>query len=141
MKIKVKVENGGVIPSYSKEGDAGLDLTAVSLVFDAESGFYEYDTGLSVEIPVGYVGLLYPRSSLSKMNLLLANHVGVIDSNYRGNIKVRFKKINIHVEKIYKVGDRVAQLIISACPKVEFDKVDSLDDTVRGSDGFGSTGN
>lgn len=127
------------IPSYSKEGDAGLDLTATSK--EENSLYIEYGTNLAIEIPEGYVGLLYPRSSISKYHLVLANSVGVIDSNYRGEIKVRFKKtIDNSYENIYNVGDRVAQLIIMPYPSIELVEVTELSDTVRGAGGFGSSG-
>lgn len=139
IKIKKLVEQA-VIPSYSKEGDAGLDLTAVSVntTDNGDYGFIEYDTGLAVEIPEGYVGLVYPRSSISKTGLILANSVGVIDSNYRGSVKCRFKAIPNST--IYNVGDRIAQLIIQPIPNIEFEVVDELSDTTRGDDGFGSSG-
>jgi len=141
MNIKIKkLHENAVIPSYSKEGDCGLDLTAISVTTTDKNnyGYIEYDTGLAIEIPEGYVGLIYPRSSLSNTGLILANHVGVIDQNYRGSIKCRFKAIPNTT--IYSVGDRIAQLIIQPCPKIEFEVVDELSDTTRGDGGFGSSG-
>lgn len=141
MNIKIKkLHENAVIPSYSKEGDCGLDLTAISVTtIDKNNyGYIEYDTGLAVEIPEGYVGLIYPRSSLSNTGLILANHVGVIDTNFRGSIKCRFKAIPN--TDIYRVGDRIAQLIIQPCPKIEFEVVEELSDTTRGDLGFGSSG-
>ena len=141
MNIKIKkLHENAVIPSYGKEGDCGLDLTAISVstTDKGKFGYIEYDTGLSVEIPEGYVGLVYPRSSLSNTGLILANHVGVIDQNYRGSIKCRFKAIPN--TDIYSVGDRIAQLIIQPCPKIEFEVVGELSDTTRGDLGFGSSG-
>lgn len=96
MQVKFKkLDPNAVIPSYAKIGDAGMDLTAISKSeVESEGGWFtEYDTGLSVEIPEGYVGLIFPRSSQSNVNQLLTNHVGVIDSKYRGSIKFRFKQI------------------------------------------------
>lgn len=91
MKVKIKkLSDGAVIPSYSKVGDAGLDLVATSRIFD-KYGNVEYGTGLAMEIPEGYVGLLFARSSIFKQDLSLANAVGVIDSGYRGEIKFKFK--------------------------------------------------
>ena len=141
MNIKIKkLHENAVIPSYGKEGDCGLDLTAISVttVDKNNFGYVEYDTALSIEIPEGYVGLVYPRSSLSNTGLILANHVGVIDQNYRGSIKCRFKAIPN--TDIYTVGDRIAQLIIQPCPKIEFEVVEELSDTTRGDLGFGSSG-
>jgi dUTP pyrophosphatase len=137
LKIKIKGEN---IPSYAKDGDAGLDLiaTSIKVVDNKEFGYIEYGTGLQLEIPYGYVGLIYPRSSISNTGLILSNGVGVIDSGYRGEIKVRFKYIKD--TKTYSVGEKIAQLIIIPYPKIEFEKVDELSETDRGDNGFGSTG-
>jgi dUTP pyrophosphatase len=96
MKVKIKkLHKDAEIPSYAMHGDAGLDLVAVSVTIDPTGTYIEYGTGLAVEIPEGYVGLLFPRSSLSKTKLILANHVGVIDSGYRGEIKFRFKDLDM----------------------------------------------
>lgn len=141
MNIKIKkLHENAVIPSYSKEGDCGLDLTAISVttVDKVDYGYIEYDTGLAIEIPEGYVGLVYPRSSISNTGLILANAVGVVDQNYRGSIKCRFKAIPN--TQIYSVGDRIAQLIIQPIPKIEFKVVDELTDTNRNDLGFGSSG-
>lgn len=82
MKVKIKkLHSNAVIPKYAKKGDAGLDLIAVDKVIDMEYNYIEFDTGLSIEIPEGYVGLLFPRSSISNTIHTLANSVGVIDSN------------------------------------------------------------
>jgi deoxycytidine triphosphate deaminase len=92
LDIKIKKLNpNAVIPSYSKSGDAGMDLTAVSIDYDGDTNVV-YGTGLSMEIPNGYVGLVFPRSSNSKKDLYLTNHVGVIDSGYRGEIMLKFRK-------------------------------------------------
>lgn len=91
MEVKIKkLCETAVIPSYAKPGDAGMDLVATSRVFD-KYGNVEYGTGLAMEIPEGYVGLIFARSSISKQDLSLANAVGVIDSGYRGEIKFKFK--------------------------------------------------
>lgn len=141
MNIKIKkLHENAVIPSYAKDGDCGLDLTAINIstVDKGNYGYIEYDTGLSVEIPEGYVGLVYPRSSISNSGLILTNSVGVIDQNYRGSIKCRFKAIPN--TSIYSIGDRVAQLIIQPMIKVQFELVEELSETNRGDLGFGSTG-
>lgn len=143
MKIKFKkLTEDAIIPSYAKSGDAGLDLYATTAGYYSDRGFYEYGTGIAVEIPKGYVGLLFPRSSVSKMDLSLANSVGVVDSGYRGEIKLRFKDTvtKKSLKNIYKVGDRVAQLVIIPYPEVELEEVDQLDDSERSSGGFGSSG-
>jgi len=129
-----KLVDEAVIPEYSQEGDAGLDLTAVGISYAAD--YVEYSTGLAVEIPEGYVGLVYPRSSISKLRTTLCNSVGVIDSNYRGEIKLRFRDFG----SIYKLGDRIGQIIITPYPKVHFNVVSDLGDTNRGDGGFGSSG-
>lgn len=91
MEVKIKkLCDSAVIPSYAKPGDAGMDLVATSRIFD-KYGNVEYGTGLAMEIPEGYVGLIFARSSIFKQDLSLANAVGVIDSGYRGEIKFKFK--------------------------------------------------
>lgn len=136
-----KLNTSAVIPSFAKVGDAGLDLTCVSISSvdnkEEKFGYIEYGTGLAVEIPEGYVGLLYPRSSISNTGLILANAVGVVDSGYRGEIKCRFK--HIRDSKQYFLGDRVCQLIVMPYPKVEILEVEELSSTERGDTGFGST--
>lgn len=141
MNIKIKkLHENAVIPKYSKPGDAGMDLTAVEVKRDTY-GNLSYSTGLSVEIPEGYVGLLFPRSSISKTDLRLANSVGVIDSGYRGEIILKFILDESHYSTAYNEGDRVGQLIILPYPTVIFEEVDELPDSDRGSGGFGSSGN
>ena len=140
MKIKIKkLHKDAIIPTYAKHGDAGMDLTSISGPLQTER-YTEYDTGLSMEIPEGYVGLLFPRSSVSKTNLVLANCVGVVDSGYRGPVKLRFKELSGPPGGRYKQGDRVGQIIIMPVPTFEFEEVQNLSDTSRGDGGFGSTG-
>jgi dUTP pyrophosphatase len=140
MKLKIKkLHVEAVTPAYAKPGDAGLDLVATEII---EQSMYhiKYATGIAVEIPDGYVGLIFPRSSVSKTNLTLANSVGVIDSGYRGQIICVFNKVNNPMLSSYKVGDRIAQLVIMACPKFEIEEVSELSNTERGEGAFGSTG-
>lgn len=143
MKLKVKkLHSQAVIPTYAKEGDACFDLTATSIEYTGYK-YIEYGTGLVFEIPQGYVGLIFPRSSVTDKDLMLKNSVGIIDSGYRGEIKFRFaetKDSSWHSVEIYKVGDRVGQMMILPIPTVEFEEVDELSDTERGSDGYGSSG-
>lgn len=139
VKIK-KLSNKAVIPSYAEEGDAGMDLTATSKEIDKD-GNVVYGTDIAVEIPKGYVGLLFPRSSISKKDLSLANAVGVIDSGYRGEIKFKFRMTKQFLPEIYSIDDRIGQLLIIPYPIVEFVEVDELSETKRGSGGYGSTGN
>ena len=139
MIVKVKKTHPhAVIPTYSKEGDAAMDLHAVEVIKD-RYGNYVYLTGIAIEIPPGFVGLLFPRSSVSKTSMALANSVGVVDSGYRGEIMLKYRNTN-YPESIYRVGDRVGQLMIIAYPKVELIEAEELSSTDRGSGGFGSTG-
>jgi len=142
MKIKVKkLSQDAVIPSYANDGDAGLDLTAISkeVVNNPDYGYIEYDTGLAFEIPSGYVGLIFPRSSISKKGAILSNSVGVIYSSYRGSVTFRFKQIKGTSE--YEIGDRVGQLIVFPYPQIDLEESDNLSDTYRGDSGYGSSGN
>ena len=139
MEIKIKkLTESAVLPRYSKEGDAGMDLTATR-VWSDDDGNVCYGTGLAFEIPRGYVGLLFPRSSNAKKDLLLANSVGVLDSDFRGEVMLKFKPQK-QGGKMYEVGERVAQVIILPYPYIEFKEVDELSETNRGEGGFGSTG-
>lgn len=137
VKIK-KLDKNAVTPRYAKQGDAGMDLTATSMEFD-EYGNVVYGTGIAVEIPEGYVGLVFPRSSNAKKDLLLSNSVGVIDSGYRGEIMAKFKIIDM-AEDIYEIGERICQLIIIPYPTIEFEESDNLSKTERGVGSYGSTG-
>lgn len=140
MKIKVKkINENAVIPKYSKPGDAGLDLTAVSIVSNTTFQVI-YDTGLAIEIPEEHVGLIFPRSSICNYELELSNSVGVVDSGYRGTIRFVFNKTNGIDSLKYKVGDRIGQLLILPYPEIELVEVDELNDSERGHKGFGSTG-
>lgn len=152
MKLKIKkLHPNAVLPQYAKKGDAGLDLTCTEIEFDSNTHTYIYKTGLAVEIPEGYVGLLFPRSSLYKTILHLTNSVGVIDSGYRGEIMVRFINIFDPREKPetgfwqfpkehYQVGDRIAQLILLPYPQLIIEEVEELTESERGEKGFGSSG-
>lgn len=162
MKVKIKklVENA-VAPIYATEGAAGMDLTATS-VHEDEYGNMVYGTGLAFEIPKGYVGLLFPRSSNSKKDLMLTNCVGVLDSDYRGEVFFKFRPMyhnvkNNIVSRIvsfftgkntvtifnfeeYEVGDRIGQIVIVKIPTIEFVESEKLSETERGKGGYGSTG-
>ena len=146
MQVNIKKLNeNAVIPKYETTGAAGMDLTATSKTYD-DHGNVVYGTGLSFEIPEGYVGYIFPRSSNAKKDLLLSNSVGVIDSDYRGEVIFKFKsqlsltefrKKSYHDD--YEIGDRIGQIIIMPYPKIEFVEVNELDETERGNGGFGST--
>lgn len=139
-----KLAPEAVIPRYAKSGDAGMDMTAISVT---ETEMYiEYGTGIAIQLPENHVGLIYPRSSLSNYDLVLANHVGVVDSGYTGEIRFRFKKSYTKIlngareAKYYNVGDKIGQLIVMPYPLVVFNEVEELEETARGLGGFGSSG-
>jgi len=143
MKIRIKKLNEkAVVPTYGSEYSAGADLYALldSAVEIAPHETLFVHTGISVEIPEGYCGLVFARSSMgAKRGLAPANKVGVIDADYRGEIMVT---LHNHSEITAKVepGERIAQLAIVPFLKAEFEESDELSDTVRGAGGFGSTG-
>ena len=150
MKVKIKKLNPlAQIPSYAKAGDAGMDVVATEILKDTPDQI-TYGMGIALEIPEGFVGLVFPRSSIRKTGLQLSNSVGVIDSGYRGEIQATFNKIfgsegmyyeaKIPTTEFYKVGDRIAQIMIIPHPTIEFNEVDELSDSERGEGGFGSTG-
>lgn len=129
-------------PKYQTNGAAGFDLTVDS--FDPPSmvaaATVKYRLGVSVQIPVGYVGLLVPRSSVSKLGWMMSNSVGVIDSDYRGELCAVFTIIDEDMDLPYQIGDRCAQLVIVPAPQFDLVETDDLDETDRGTGGFGSTG-
>ena len=139
MEVKVKKMHAeAVIPSYATKGDAGLDLTAVSEEWNEGNTMVTYGTGLSIEIPQGYVGLLFPRSSVCKTSLNLSNSVGVIDSGYRGEIMLKYRYPEQGL--VYDLGDRVGQLIIMPYPQIKLIEAEELSSTERGEGGYGSSG-
>jgi len=138
IKVK-KLDLNAVIPSYSKVGDAGMDLT-ITKEIENTSFSVSYGFGIAMEIPKGYVGLVFPRSSVRNQDLILSNCVGVIDSGYRGELQATFKKTQGLDSIKYKVGERGAQIIILPYPTIYMTEVPELSDTERGSGGFGSTG-
>lgn len=141
MKVKIKKINPeAIIPKYAHESDACFDLVAIDekIVDEGVYGYIEYDFGLAFEIPEGYVGLIFPRSSISNTGAILSNSVGIIDSNFRGSVTARFKQIN--GANKYNIKDRVAQMMIIPIPKIELVEVEDLSESDRGSMGYGSTG-
>ena len=137
MKVKIKKLNpDAIIPTYEKTGDAGMDLVITEIKGETEWDI-SYGFGISMEIPEGFMGLVFPRSSIRKTDLILSNSVGVIDSGYRGELQATFKKTG---GAVYKVGERGAQIIIIPHPTIEFEEVEELTNTERGEGGFGSTG-
>lgn len=151
MVVKVKkLVPDAVLPKKAHKDDAGYDLVAVSRVFD-ENGAVVYGTGLAFEIPEGYVGLVFPRSSVAKKDVILTNCVGVIDAGYRGELTAKFKpvqKIERGVSTIgirngfnrYDVGDRIAQIVFMKLPDVQLVESDELGESERGTGGYGSSG-
>lgn len=133
-----KLNNNAIMPQYAKSGDAGLDLVATEI--NLTEHYIEYKTGLAFEIPDGYVGLLFSRSSISKKDLILANAVGIIDSGYRGEVSFRFKKLDKNDLNIYIVGDKIGQIVVLPYPKINLQFVETLSNTERGVGGYGSTG-
>jgi len=137
MKVNIKrLHKNATIPFYAKESDAGMDLVITDIKGETEWDI-SYGFGISMEIPDGFMGLVFPRSSIRKTDLILSNSVGVIDAGYRGEIQATFKKTG---GAVYKIGDRGAQLIIIPHPIVEWNEVNELNNTERGEGGFGSTG-
>ena len=137
-----KLDSKAVTPQYAQDGDAGMDLTATS--FRVTDTFMEFGTGIAVQIPENHVGLLFPRSSITKSapGVSLKNSVGVIDSNYRGEILVRFELPyqGYAKQSIPVIGDKVAQLLIIPYPTIYMEEVNELSNSNRGEGGFGSTG-
>ncbi len=158
MKVKIKkLTDNAVMPSKAHTTDAGFDLTATSRTVD-QNGNIVYGTGLAFEIPEGYAGFIFPRSSISKKGLVLTNSVGVVDSHYRGEVMAKFKaslecwehtdrdgtkcyaNMKYNWMEAYEVGDRIAQLIIMPYPDIEFEEATELSFTDRGTGAYGSTG-
>lgn len=158
IKVK-KLQTDATLPSQSQSLDAGYDLVAIDsgtvvYVIDGEENkgviqYIEYQTGISIEPPSGYHIEIFPRSSISKYDLILANSIGLVDEGYRGQILVRFKYIPpLHDVRIvrglpikkYLRGDRIAQLVVRKTIQAEFVEVEDLSDSKREAGGFGSTG-
>ena len=160
-----KLHPDAVAPFRKHYNDAGYDLTAV--LIEKKDKYVQYNTGIAVEIPDGYVGLIFPRSSVTKEDLMLKNSVGVIDSGYQGEIRFRFIKavndafkadvrtssrsggsverfINMYSPDrtldLYKVGDRIGQIMFIKLPEITLELVDEFSSSLRGTEGFGSTG-
>jgi dUTP pyrophosphatase len=163
MEIKYKKLNDKAKEPYKKIGiDAGFDLYATSV--NKTNKYIEYGTGLALEIPEGYVGFLFPRSSVTKEDLMLKNAVGVVDASYRGEIKFRYinavhdlvqnyvqyddymtneiidlNVVNRHLDH-YEIGDRCGQIIFMEIPKIKLIEAEELSETIRGTAGYGHSG-
>ena len=142
MEVKVKkLHPDAVIPKYAYNGDMGMDITAIGVEYNEEKDCFIYHTGLAFEVPNGYGMLLFPRSSNVRTDAYLANHVGVLDSCYRGELTFCFKNRDRgNYQMPYQVGERIGQAVIIPYPKVTFVEVDELTDTERGIRGYGSSG-
>lgn len=144
MELKFKrLSDKAILPIRAHKGDAGLDLTCTGIgtVRNAcNQLLLEYHTDLAVEIPEGYVGLLFPRSSIYKTSLTQSNAVGVIDSGYRGEIKVIFRNTTDVIPAVFQEGERFCQLVIVPIPEITITEVAELSESERDTNGFGSTG-
>lgn len=140
LKLK-KLDQELPTPRYANPGDAGLDLYSSEDVTLAPGERAMIGTGIAIAIAPGYAGFVQPRSGLAaKQGFSVVNTPGLIDSGYRGEIKVIGINTDLKAPIQIKRGDRVAQLVIQEVPFVEIEEVDELDDTERSSGGFGSSG-
>ena len=136
MTIKFKkLSPDAVEPRRATEGAAGFDLTATGI--EDTQTCYKYHTGIALELPPGWTALVFPRSSVVKKGAWMGNSVGVIDSDYRGEITVCFYNFG---NAPYKVNERIAQLVIVPVPDIVLQEAVELSETARGSGGYGSTG-
>lgn len=142
MKMRIKkLNDNAVIPTYGSASAAGADLYSCEGEITIAPGETRLvHTGLSMQIPEGYVGLIYARSGIAtKRGVAPANKVGVIDSDYRGEVMVALHN-HSKVDAVIAEGERIAQIVITPYLAVDFIESDELDDTERGQGGFGSTG-
>lgn len=144
VKLKVKrIVEDAVIPSCSKDRDAGYDCVAIDNgIWSPDRTFIEYRTGIALELPDGYHVEIFPRSSISNYDLVLANSIGLIDNGYRGEIKFRFKYIQRYQLNriLYVKGDKIGQIVIRKTYNADVEVVETLSDTQRGVGGWGSSG-
>ena len=142
MKIKFKkLTYDACSPKRAHDTDAGFDIVGTSWEWDGANRCFVYRTGIAVEIPPGYFGAIFPRSSIFRTTLALSNCVGVIDSGFRGEIQFRFRIADaIRQSAPYQPGERIGQLVILPLPQVELVEVAELSPSPRGTGGFGSTG-
>lgn len=142
LRIKKLAENA-VLPMRAHTSDAGFDLTCTRItttINECGQLMLVYHTDIAMEIPEGYVGLLFPRSSIYKKSLRQTNSVGVIDSSYRGEVQVVMATTTDVLPAVYKEGERFCQLVIVKLPDIEITEAEELSTSDRGEDGFGSTG-
>lgn len=146
MKVKFKkLSEQATIPFRAHPTDAGFDLVATNVTHEInECGqlILVYHTDIAMELPNGYVGLLFPRSSICNKSVTLTNCVGVIDSSYRGEIMAKMRSTTDVVPAIYKPGDKFAQIVIIKLPDdIEVEETETLSESDRGEGGYGSTDN
>lgn len=137
----VQVHTDLPLPSFAHYGDAGADLVSADTLTLKPGERAAVATGLSLEIPNGYVGLIHPRSGLAlKHGISMVNTPGTIDAGFRGEIKVILINHDQETDFLINRGDRIAQLVIQKVERAIFEKVEALGETARGQGGFGSTG-
>ena len=143
MKMNVnikKLNKDAITPTYARAWDAGADLYADKDYVIHYNDHETVTTGISIEIPVGYVGLIHPRSGMAaKHGITVLNSPGTIDAGYRGEIKVILVN-HTGIDYDVKKGDKIAQLVVQEVEEIHFVEVEELNETDRGVDGFGSTG-
>jgi dUTP pyrophosphatase len=137
---EIEVKSEGVLPTKATDGSAGFDLYSTRITQERDNSnkpVFVYHTDIAVEIPEGYVGLLFHKSSVAKRSIMLTNAVGVIDSDYRNEIMAKMKVTTDAVPTIYAIGEPFAQLVIVPYLVAEPILVDELSETERGTKGFG----
>lgn len=135
------LNNAAKIPAYAHQGDAGVDLRATEAITLKPFERALVPTGLAIALPEGYAGFVLPRSGLAiKHGISIVNAPGLIDSNYRGELKVILMNSDPNEPLTISIGDRIAQLVVLPVPQMGFSQTDELSETVRGSNGFGSSG-
>lgn len=140
--VAISKESNGILPVKAHPTDAGYDLVCTRITQELDEAgklLLVYHTDVAVELPVGTVGLLFMRGSVTKYSITLANAVGVIDEPYRGELMMKYKVTTDALPRIYQVGDRVGQLVIVPYYNLEPEFVDELSSSDRGEEGFGST--
>ena len=142
MKVKIKLLNrNGKIPVKAYKTDACFDIFASSVLFDEDNQTVIYGLGFATEIPVGYKGIIVPRSSFTKTNWVMQNSPAQVDSSFRGEWLVKFKSLDYAIEAPFKENERIGQIFFEKVLDIDFEEVQTLEMSDRGSGGFGSTGN
>lgn len=141
LRVPVVLGEPAALPSYAHPGDAGADLTTREDVVVAPGARVTVPTGVSLALPAGYAAFVVPRSGLAaKRGLTVLNAPGTVDAGYRGEIRVTLLNTDAHEPVELRAGDRVAQVVVQRVERVDFVPVDSLEESVRGTGGFGSSG-